>query len=140
MDYFDTSVLVPYYCPERLSIAAEHAILQSSDRTISKLSEVEFASALSLKIRTGIFDIATAGKAESQFKSHLAAGSYRFLSIQLREFELARHWISQFSTPLRTLDALHLATAHVNQCELITADKNLEKSAVILGVRCRLIS
>jgi len=48
--------------------------------------------------------------------------------------------IAQFSTPLRTLDALHLATAHVNQFELITADKNLEKSAVILGVTCRLIS
>ncbi len=139
MDYFDTSVLVPYYCPEPLSIPAEIALLNSNQPIISKLSEVEFASALSLKIRTGKFDAATGRTTELKFNGHVANGYFHVLPIRVQEFELARDWIARFSTPLRTLDALHLATAHLNQCELITADKNLEKSAVLPGVKCRLI-
>jgi len=90
MEYFDTSVLVPYYCPERLSIAAESAMLTSSNRIISKLSEIEFVSALSLKMRAGGLDVTAARTAQSKFNLHLASGYYRSLPLQTREFELAR--------------------------------------------------
>ena len=114
-------------------------MLQSSNRQLSKLSEVEFVSALSLKIRTGQIAVADAKLIEAQFHSHLKGNYFNSLSLGMAEFEQAREWIARFATPLRTLDALHLAIAHFNQCELITADQYLEKSARILGVRCRLI-
>ena len=37
-------------------------------------------------------------------------------------YHLAREWISRFTTPLRTLDALHLAVASQNNIRLVTAD------------------
>ena len=44
--YFDTSLLVPYYCPEALSHSAERTLRGDSRPTISDLVEVEFFSAL----------------------------------------------------------------------------------------------
>ena len=51
MSYFDTSVLVAFYCPEELSTKAEKAILKDSEPTLSILSIVEFASAIFRKSR-----------------------------------------------------------------------------------------
>jgi len=53
MSYIDTSILVAYYWPEKLSPAAQAAIRRAGTPTISTLSEVEFISALALKRRTG---------------------------------------------------------------------------------------
>jgi predicted nucleic acid-binding protein len=140
MEYFDTSVLVPFYCPEPHSLAADQALTNSPKPCISMLSEVEFMSAVSLKIRTGQLNLVDATAATSKFQSHITAGSYTFLQLRAEEFELARDWIARFSTPLRTLDALHLATAHLNRCELITADAGLAKSAAVFGVRFQRIT
>ena len=49
-------------------------------------------------------------------------------------YHLAREWISRFTTPLRTLDALHLAVASQNNIRLVTADTALAASAQFLGV------
>jgi PIN domain len=43
-------------------------------------------------------------------------------------------WISQFTTLLRTLDALHLAVASHNNIKLVTADTALAATAQFLGV------
>lgn len=53
MLYLDTSVVVAYYCPEALSEVAEKMIVAASEPTISALTEVEFFSAVSRKIREG---------------------------------------------------------------------------------------
>jgi predicted nucleic acid-binding protein len=44
--YIDTSLLVPYYCPEALSQVAERTLRSDSRPTVSDLIEVEFFSAL----------------------------------------------------------------------------------------------
>jgi uncharacterized protein len=49
-------------------------------------------------------------------------------------YHLAREWISRFTTPLRTLDAKHLAVASQNNIRLVTADAALAASAQFLGV------
>lgn len=139
MEYFDTSLLVPFYCPEVHSLAAERALVNSSQPCISLLSQTEFSSALSLKLRMGQIDIATAHRILGEFENHLVGGYYSCFPMRATEIELARDWIAQFSTPLRTLDALHLAIAHTNGCELLTADKGLDKSAKILHVSCSLV-
>ena len=53
MVYVDTSVLAAYYCTEPLSAAAQTAIREAHEPVISLLVEVEFASAVALKVRTG---------------------------------------------------------------------------------------
>ncbi|GAG95804.1 unnamed protein product, partial [marine sediment metagenome] len=53
MIYLDTSVLAAYYCPEEKSDAVEKIIVKNKPLRISPLNEVEFASALSKKVREG---------------------------------------------------------------------------------------
>ena len=49
--YVDTSVLAAYYRPKPLSLAAERALRNLSSPMISDLTLVEFASAISRKVR-----------------------------------------------------------------------------------------
>ena len=44
--YVDTSLLVPYYCPEALSQRAERTLRADPRPAVSDLVEVEFFSAL----------------------------------------------------------------------------------------------
>jgi len=139
MPYLDTSVLGSYYCPEALSSAVDATLKRITDAVISTLVEVEFCSLLSLKVRTAAMDRAGASAVLAQFRLHVADGMYRRVESGDREFELARGWLTRFDTPLRTLDALHLATAFAHHQEMITTDKLLARAARKLGVACRLV-
>ena len=140
MSYIDTSILVAYYCPERLSRAAQSAIRRAAKPTISTLSEVEFISALALKRRTGEINESSARRILSLFKQHRADHIYRLIPIEAREFAVARNWLETFRTSLRALDALHLAAAFTSRLILITADNGLAESAALLGVEHKLLS
>ena len=140
MAYIDTSVLVAYYCPEPLSHAAEESVRKADPPVISPLVEVEMFSAVAAKTRTGEMDAEAARRVLSCFRKHCAHGVFAIVSIGAREYAAACEWISAFSTPLRTVDALHLAAAFANGLTILTADKNLARSARKLGVGCRLIS
>jgi predicted nucleic acid-binding protein len=43
-------------------------------------------------------------------------------------YEVARDWVGRCVTPLRTLDALHLAVCFASDAVLLTADVNLAKA------------
>jgi predicted nucleic acid-binding protein len=137
--YIDTSVLVAYYWPETLSRAAQSAIRKTDGPAISPLVEAEFHSALALKTRTGEMDVECARRVMSMFRLHRADGIYRVVPVEAREYAIACEWIATFRTQLRTLDALHLATAFSNGLTMITADKVLAESATCFGVKHRLI-
>jgi len=122
MAYIDTSVLVAYYCPESLSEAAEKAIRMADAPAISPLTEVEFCSALAIKTRTREIKVESAERLLSQFRLHLEERRYRIVPIEAKEYALACDWIGRFSTPLRTVDALHLVTAFSNGLTLLTAE------------------
>lgn len=139
MAYFDTSILGACYCPEPLSGAANAAMAAEPQIVISPLVEVEFCSVLSLKVRRGVMDRAEAGAALGRFQAHLAEGLYRVVETGPSAFELARNWLARCDTALRTLDALHLATAFIHGQELLTADKLLNQAAQQIGVKCRLL-
>lgn len=132
--YFDTSLLVPYYCPEPLSQVAERTLRGDSRPTISDLVEVEFFSALAKKIREKQMAATDAAKTGEQFQAHLHAGMYTRIAIQRRHYETARNLVARFTLPLRALDALHLAVADVEDLRLATADEDLSRSARSLGV------
>ncbi len=140
MAYLDTSVLAAYYCPEELSRRVQQMLQKMRTPAISPLVEVEFASALSMKVRTGQLDSASANKVLSQFQVHVSGAYYEMLPIHLREYTLARDWISRFTTRLRTLDALHLAVAFSHGQVLLTADKALASSGKSLGIKVQMIA
>jgi uncharacterized protein len=139
MPYIDTSVLVPFYYPEPLSDKAQQLLRKTSGPGISALCEVEFASALAAKVRAGAYAGAAARAVLAQFRTHVAEGYYRRLAVDEAHSRMAADWLGRFSTPLRTLDALHLAVAHANREMLVTGDKHLAESARQLRVACRLL-
>ncbi len=139
MIYIDTSVLVAYYWPETLSRAAQTEIRRSTSPSISPLNELEFISALALKIRTREINEESARLILSMFRRHRAENIYQILAIQAREYAIACEWLGMFRTSLRAPDALHLAVSFSNGLTLVTADKILAESAGQLGVKHKLL-
>ena len=139
MLYVDTSVLAAYYCPEALSNQAQE-IIQKNEPAISVLTEVELYSALSKKVRSKELEKGNAHRICSIFRVHVESGIYRRLFLEAPHYQLAGGWIEQMNMPLRTLDALHLALVVTHSIELVTADKNLAKSARLLGVQTHFLT
>ncbi len=140
MIYIDTSVLVAYYCPETLSNQVETILVNTDRPAISQLTEVELISALAQKTRERALFQESANEILSLFNTHIDQKSYIHLPIQPKHFSIARDWISQFNTPLRTLDALHLAIAAKNNIPILTADIKFANSANILDIEVNLVS
>jgi len=140
MFYVDTTVLVAYYCPEPLSEKVEAFITAHTRPALSNLSELELFSAISRKILEGGLDRADGSRIVAKFLAHLDDLFYTKLIIEPHHYRLARDWIGQFTTSLRSLDAIHLAVASSEGATLITADEGLAKSAVSLAVDAVLLS
>ncbi len=139
MIYIDTSILVAYYCPEKISDQVEKILVETSHPAISQLTEVELTSALARKIRENALSQEDGKAVLSIFRTHIDEKSYAYLPIQPKHFSTAMNWIADFNTPLRTLDALHLAIAAQNKAPLLTADIKFAESAKTLGVEVTLI-
>ena len=133
MVYIDTSVLVAYYCPERLSEKAEEFLMSFVRPAISSLTEVEFFSAVSVKVRKKEINLKDAGRVTARFLAHMDADNYTYIPIEGHHYRLARDWIGMFKMELRTLDAIHLAVASSEGLTLLTSDQGLFKSARALA-------
>ena len=140
MTYLDTSVLAAYYYPETFSTQAEEAILRAPQPAISQLVEVELHSALARKIREGALTKAEGLRIVTQFRLHVTGAYYLRLPLTAVHYEIASDWIGRFTTPLRTLDALHLAVSFSSDAVLLTSDAGLAKAAKHFGVRLQFIS
>ena len=140
MDYFDTSVLAAYYCPEPNSPAAEKIILHSENPAISDLTELELVSALSRKIREKSITREDGRKSIAMFQSHVSQELFKKITVEQEHFQIARAWIAQFTKPLRTLDALHLAIATAQKALFFTSDLQLAKAARHFGISVKLVS
>ena len=132
--YIDTSVLAAYYCPESLSGKVEKFIRKYPRPGISVLTKVEVFSAISRKVREGNLNRTDGDRIIAKFLEHMDGGMYTKYFVRTQHYRLARDWIGQFTLPLRSLDALHLAVASLEKCQFVTADKNLARSAKALGV------
>lgn len=139
MIYLDTSVVAPLYWQETLSETVEELIKDELELGLSQLVEIELASALSRRVRMGETAQATARMILERFQAHLDAGFYVRIALETGHYDLACEWIGGFTTPLRTLDALHLAIAAAHDIQLLTADQGLAESAVLLGVDVQLL-
>ncbi len=61
------------------------------------------------------------------------------MSNTVEQLQRAREWISRFETPLRTLDALHLAIAAENDLCLVTSDAGFAISAETFGIKVQIL-
>lgn len=136
----DTSVLVACYCPEKLSTKSESVVRRLSEPAISPFVELEFSSALAIKVGTGELSKSDGIKISSLFRSHIAGGIFLIIPVETSHFDLAREWITRFDSPLRAMDALHLAAAFTNSLPILTADIAQSRIARSLGIGCRLIN
>jgi predicted nucleic acid-binding protein len=137
MVYLDTSVLVAYYYPEPISPLVEKFVRTLSHPGISVLTEVEFASALSKKVREDTLRQQDASRIERLFQSHVEEGLFKRLMIDVDHYQRARNWILQFVVPLRTLDAIHLAVAAKNRMMLASSDQRLCNASRHYGIEVR---
>ena len=140
MLYIDTSILAAYYCPEPLSEAVEKHITAIKQPAISQLTEVELVSAVSKKVREKSLSQRDGLQIINEFQSHIDQKIFHRLPVDVKHYQMAKNWIARLNTPLRTLDALHLAVASSSKVELITADSQLAKSARRLGLKTKLMT
>jgi uncharacterized protein len=139
MAYIDTSALVAYYCPESQSQAVERLLLSMPQPHISHLTDVEIASAISRKIRYNELSSSNGNRIFNLYQNHINQGLFSWLPLDLNHFQMAKSWISQFSTALRTLDALHLAIAQANDLPILSLDMQLIEATEYFGIQTMLI-
>lgn len=130
----DTSVIVAFYVPEAVSPRVQRLFSSSTELAISSLAEVEFASAIAKLVRMNTISQSDGQRVLNEFHNHLRDNLYAHKPITQEVFNQAGQWLASFQTPLRTLDALQLAVAQVNDLPFVTNDKVLINAAGKLGV------
>jgi predicted nucleic acid-binding protein len=139
MHYIDTSVLVAYYCPEPISDAAERLLQRVENPVISSLTEVELVSAIARKIREKELSVGDGNRIINRYRLHKEDAILLFISLTDAHFQTAFNMLSKFGPPLKTLDALHLSVATVNDLVIVTADRQLKTAAKHIGVKSKAV-
>ncbi len=139
MSFLDTSILTPYYYPEARSARVQRLLIQVDRPVISPLVEVEFYCVIARKVRSGEINKTAAKRIFTEFQRHITEFLFDVVPIEAGEYTFARQCIKELSTPLRAVDALHLATASSHDLVLITADRDLAQAAKRFGVQYNLI-
>ena len=135
--YIDTSALAKWYLPEPFSDAVEALLESAGSVLVSRLTSVEFRCLHQRKLRDRQISKQVAQLNQQLFEDHLRQGILHITPVSDSSFSFADALIAKMaSTPLRTLDALHLAVAHASGCkEFATADKTQASAAKALGLR-----
>ena len=123
--YFDGSALAKWYIREIGSPWFRQEVGQHSI-IIAQVSIVEVRAAMALRLRTGSLSPFPAYKARQQYASHLNASAYLVLPLTEPIIDAASQFI--FSHPLRTYDAVQLATAWIMSKELVLIERTFASS------------
>lgn len=135
--YLDTSVVVKLYTPEPDSggcerIVAGHRIISS------ELLYTELWSALLAKERNGVLAPTDRQKIWQLFETHLLDEVVELVEIDGTVVREAAEMIARVHphVPLRTLDAIHLATyAGLDAGPLFTKDRRMRDAARLLSLQ-----
>jgi len=134
--YFDTSVLVKRYLDEQGSTRAR-SLIRNHRVVSSVVAPLEAVSALSRRQAAGL--LSEAGFAASRARLLSDRNHWELVDVDERVIERAGELIP--STRLRTLDALHLASAMYfqwrsgNRVPFVTSDALLRDAAKRLSLR-----
>jgi hypothetical protein len=135
MIYIDTSALVPIFIREPKSDAVITWIESATERlAISEWSLVEFASAASIKTRTGQVMASLVKQATARVRDF----AYQHCTVAVPgrdEFRRAAQLAGNDKLKLRAGDALHIAIAErVSAQTLFCLDETMAKGAKLLGM------
>jgi predicted nucleic acid-binding protein len=136
MVYFDTSFLAPLIREEPTSITVERFIagLPVGTLAVSHWTRVEISSFLAREVRMGGMERQAAQEADALFDT-VVTETFVTLLPNGADFDLAREYLGNYDTGLRSGDALHLAVARNNRAEAIYSfDKTMLKAGKILGL------
>ena len=135
MIYVDTSLLVALHVAERDSEVALTWFQRRMQETFiySDWTDLEIASALSRKVRSGTMSVAERHQAEHAFRQ-TKQESFRHVAIAPEHFRLAEIMVRHHETGLRSGDALHLAIADGYGAIIATLDQTFASAASQLGV------
>lgn len=139
MSYWDTSTLGKLYLAEADSAvfaekAAHTAVIVTAKLTLHEMRRVVFR-----KESDGLIPANTAEILLDQLARDIAVGQIRlvdFTPLAETEFNsiMARCYRHTPPIPLRTFDAIHLASARAaGETELVAVDKRMREAAVLLG-------
>lgn len=134
--YIDTSVAVKLYVNEPDSRDCE-AVVRGASVASSYLLYGEFRSALHGKVQRGAISPEVCADVWRQFQNEVESKSLTLISIDDTLVEDAAELIAELPPrfPLRTLDALHLATClRVEAGPLFSKDTRMLRAAATLGI------
>ncbi len=133
--YVDTCILLKLLVPERDSAFWVEA-LEGQSLITSEVAVTELWSALLARERAGRLARVDRGRAWAEWEARLKAGEVRLGPVTSTVFRKARRILGQChpEVGLRTLDAVHLATAELCQeFPLATTDGCMRGAAAKLG-------
>ena len=136
MIYLDTSVLVPLFLNEPMSLTiAEWYAKEKSELVSAAWCVTEYGSALGIKQRTGAITAQQASAAWASF-GRMVASDLRLLAVMPAHFHRAAELLLGASSGLRAGDALHLACAEAAGVKQIaTLDEVLSRNARRLKIK-----
>lgn len=138
--YWDTSCVLKLYCREPDSDYFLHALATEAEPVRSSiLLEAEIHSAFQQKFVRGETGGQNADDLFDKFKGDVQAGLIRLYPLGSDVIQESTRLVKQCHAaspriPIRTLDALHLATARLSGCErLVTTDHRMQAAASLFG-------
>jgi len=135
ISYIDTSALLKWYLNESASTEVAEWIETQQLLTFSRLGWLEFRCALHRRLRARTLSEAEAMDALHEFSADVEAGAFTLLPLTDEQALAADQLLAQVQSPLRTLDALHLAGAMSQRAAyLATADRVMAAAAESLGM------
>lgn len=134
--YVDTSALAKYYVPEAGSDIFQDYLQGLDEPHTGRLTLVEFRCLTARRARAGTLDWSERNRMVSLFLSHVSQGLWRVIPFDDNDLLDAAQLVEdRLSTPLRTLDALHVAAARrCGATTLATADHALAEAATATGL------
>ena len=139
MSYWDTSALGKLYVPELDSADFETKAATEPAIFTARLALYEMRRVAFRKEIAGLIPTGTAEAVLSQVDQDIAAGEIRVVEVDSRvevEFNAIMSACYRHAPPLpiRTFDALHLASARMaGETEIVATDKRLRDAARLLG-------
>ena len=135
--YLDSCILVKLLVVEPDSEFLVSA-LEGKPLVTSELAQTEVFSALLTRERAGRISVTDRRRAWHEFEARIEAGEIRIEPLNPIVLRKARHSLERChpQVPLRTLDAIHLATADLcHDFPLATTDARLRDAATLLGFK-----